>query len=41
MAGVVQWIELWPTDHKVAGLIPSQAAWVSGQVTSRGRERGN
>ena len=39
---MAQWIEHWPGNRKVAGLIPSQAhAWVAGQVPSWGGVRGN
>ena len=37
MAGVAQWIERWPVNEKVAGLIPSPHAHlpgVEGQVPS-------
>ena len=27
LAGVAQWIELWPANQRVAGLIPSQGTW--------------
>ena len=37
LAGVVQWIEWWPMDWKVAGSIPVQGtSWVAGQVTGGG-----
>ena len=42
LAGVAQWIECWPANQRVAGLIPVGAhAWVAGQVPSRGCARGN
>ena len=41
-AGVAQWIEHWPVNKRVAGLIPSQGTClVAGQVPKRGRARGN
>ena len=41
-ASVAQWIEHWPMNQKVAGLIPVGAhAWVAGQVSSWGHVRGD
>ena len=42
LAGVAQWIEYQPVNHRVAGSIPSQGtAWVAGHVPSRGLVRSN
>ena len=42
LAGVAQWIECWPANQKVAGLIPSQGTCLCfGQVPSRRQVRGN
>ena len=44
LAGIAQWIEPWPADQRVAGLIPSQGtthAWVVVQVPNWGHARGN
>ena len=36
LAGVAQWMEHWPANHRVVGSIPSQGAyfWVAIQVRS-------
>ena len=34
LAGVSQWIEWWPVNQKLAGLIPRARAWVAGQILS-------
>ena len=41
-AGVAQWTERQPANHRIAGWFPGRAhAWVEGQVPSRGQVRGN
>ena len=35
LPGVTQWIEHWPVNQRVTGLIPiREHAWVAGQVMS-------
>ena len=42
LVGVVQWVERWPVNRRVAIQYPVRAhAWVAGQVPSRGHSRGN
>ena len=37
LAGVAQWIEHWPANQKVTGLIPGQGTcWGAGSVPGRG-----
>ena len=31
LAGVAQWIECWPRNQRVAGLIPSQGTCLGGR----------
>ena len=31
LAGVAQWIEYWPANQRVAGLIPRAQAWLRGK----------
>ena len=44
LAGVAQWIECRPVNHRAASSVPSQGTSLGcgpGQVPSRGRVRGN
>ena len=42
LAGVAQWIERQPATERSLVLVPVRAhAWVAGQVTGWGHERGN